>query len=225
MATYITGDIHGDISRIIAFRQRMKLNKNDNIIICGDAGICWRKDKRDLEYIISLWDECGNGTKLYFLDGNHENFAILDSLPIENNMGKVSDNIFHLLRGQTYNFENKKVLVCGGADSIDWYLRTKNFTWWEEETISAEDIAGISASHYDYVLTHCCPRSIFENNRVYLITLREIQQDKINHNSEDKLEELKNKITFDNWLFGHYHIDMTFENGFRCLFNDFIELK
>lgn len=225
MATFLKGDIHGNLFEIIDFINRFNLGKNDNIIILGDCGIAWRKDKKDLDQNIKLWNECGNGVKLYFIDGNHENFNILNSLPIENNMGKIADNIYHLRRGQVYEFENKKILVCGGADSIDKYRRIENFTWWKEEAISQETIDDIPAGHYDYVLTHCCPRSVFEKNRIYLSTLQFLDENKINHSSEDMLEQLKNKITFDHWFFGHYHINRNLDEKFTCLFEDFREVR
>ena len=225
MATFLKGDIHGNLFEIIDFINRFELGKNDNIIILGDCGIAWRKDRKDLDQNIKLWNECSNGVKLYFLDGNHENFNILNSLPVENNMGKIADNIYYLRRGQTYEFESKKMLVCGGADSIDKYRRVENFTWWKEETISQETIDNVPAGHYDYVLTHCCPRSIFNNNKVYLSTLQFLDENKINHNSEDMLEQLKNKITFDHWYFGHYHINRDLDDKFTCLFEDFKEVK
>ena len=225
MATFLKGDIHGNLFEIIDFINRFNLGKNDNIIILGDCGIAWRKDKKDLAQNIKLWNECGNGVKLYFIDGNHENFNILNSLPIENNMGKIADNIYHLRRGQVYEFENKKILVCGGADSIDKYRRIENFTWWKEETISQETIDDIPAGHYDYVLTHCCPRSIFEKNSIYLSTLQFLDEKKINHSSEDMLEQLKNKITFDHWFFAHYHINRNLDEKFTCLFEDFREVR
>ena len=225
MATFLKGDIHGNLFEIIDFINRFNLGKNDNIIILGDCGIAWRKDKKDLAQNIKLWNECGNGVKLYFIDGNHENFNILNSLPIENNMGKIADNIYHLRRGQVYEFENKKILVCGGADSIDKYRRIENFTWWKEEAISQETIDDIPAGHYDYVLTHCCPRSVFEKNRIYLSTLQFLDENKINHSSEDMLEQLKNKITFDHWFFAHYHINRNLDEKFTCLFEDFREVR
>lgn len=225
MATYCKGDIHGNLFEVIEFINRFELGENDNIIVLGDCGIAFRNDKKDLDQNIKLWNKYSNGVKLFFLDGNHENYRILNRLPIENNMGKISNNIYHLRRGQIYEFEDKKVLVCGGADSVDKYRRIENLDWWEEETITEEDIVKISAGHYDYVLTHCCPRSIFENNKIYLSTLQFLDENTINHNSEDMLEKLKNKITFDHFWFGHYHIDIELDDKFRCLFKDFLELR
>lgn len=223
---FITGDIHGDVARLILFIQRMKLKSGDKICVLGDAGILWRNDKKDTDYIVKYWDEYSNGVELYFIDGNHENFNLLNSLPVdENNMGIVSDKIHYLRRGCVYEINGKRILSCGGADSVDWYRRTEGLSWWKEETISQADIDRVPAGHYDYVFTHCCPRSIFENNKVYLITLANIDQDVVNHCSEDMLEKLINKITFDHFYFGHYHVDRVLNDKFRCLFNDFEEMK
>lgn len=223
---FITGDIHGDVARLILFIQRMKLKSGDKICVLGDAGILWRNDKKDTDYIVKYWDEYSNGVELYFIDGNHENFNLLNNLPVdENNMGIVSDKIHYLRRGCVYEINGKRILSCGGADSVDWYRRTEGLNWWKEETISQADIDRIPAGHYDYVFTHCCPRSVFENNKVYLITLANIDQDVVNHCSEDMLEKLMNKITFDHFYFGHYHVDRVLNDKFRCLFNDFIEME
>ena len=38
-------------------------------------------------------------------------------------------------------------------------------------------------------------------------------------------EQLKNKITFDHWYFGHYHINRDLDKKFTCLFEDFREVR
>lgn len=54
MATFLKGDIHGNLFEIIDFINRFNLGKNDNIIILGDCGIAWRKDKKDLAKILNF---------------------------------------------------------------------------------------------------------------------------------------------------------------------------
>ena len=66
---------------------------------------------------------------------------------------------------------------------------------------------------------------IFEKNKIYLSTLQFLDENKINHNSEDMLEQLKNKITFDHWFFAHYHINRNLDEKFTCLFEDFREVR
>ena len=84
----------------------------------------------------------------------------------------------------------------------------------------------IPAGHYDYVFTHACPIDTFNDNKVYLVdTMLGLDQDKINHNSEEKLQELADKIDFDHYFFGHYHTDRQLDAKFTCLLNNFIELQ
>ena len=221
---YITGDIHGSITSIIDFIENFNLNENDNIIVLGDMGIVWRTDQKDYEYAIKFYEKWCHGVNLYWLDGNHENFDIIKTWKCnENGIYNNSEHIHYCSRGTVLNINNKKVLFIGGADSVDRYRRVEHDTWWKEETITEENIKNITG-HFDYVFSHCCPRSVFNNNKVYLCTLTNINEKNAIHNSEDMLEKLKNNISYDNWWFAHYHIDRKLDDKHRCLFEDFIEL-
>ena len=54
MAIFITGDTHGDFSRLLpaAFHEQRDLTKEDYLIICGDFGGVW--DGGDAEQQLSL---------------------------------------------------------------------------------------------------------------------------------------------------------------------------
>ena len=59
-----------------------------------------------------------------FVDGNHENYTRLyNDYPVEEwNGGKVHrirDSVIHLMRGEIYDIDNKKIFVFGGAFSHD----------------------------------------------------------------------------------------------------------
>ena len=43
---YVTGDLHGDLSRLETFRLH-RLKRDDKLIICGDFGFLW--DNSDSE--------------------------------------------------------------------------------------------------------------------------------------------------------------------------------
>jgi len=189
-------------------------------------GLFWRKDERDAWTFKNNFERLYN-YNLYFLDGNHERFPSLEKLPEdENHMGYVSKQIRHLKRGRTYNIQGKKILTIGGADSIDKCRRIKGLSWWEQEQITDEDIAEVKPEYYDYVLTHCCPTSVFNKHKQELCTLANVIDDSNPefHISENKLEQVKSKITFGKWYFGHYHVDIDLDDHFSCLFNAFKEL-
>lgn len=205
----------------------MKLTENDYIIVLGDMGLFWRNDKKDSKAFIQDFESKFN-FNLYFVEGNHENFKLLNKLEEdENKMGHISEHIKHLKRGYVYNIEDKKILTIGGADSIDKFRRQEGLNWWREETITDDDISRINIDYYDYVLTHTCPVSILEEYRSILCTLGDIVD---NNNPEykisnNKLEQVKNFIDFGHWFFGHMHIDQRLNDKFTCLLDSFVELK
>ena len=120
---YITGDTHRDFSRIY------KLEKdNDNmLIILGDVGINYylnEDDKNYKEYLKKL------NLKLFCVRGNHEERPENISTYTEVEMfgGKVFieeeyPNLIFAKDGETYNIDGKKILVIGGAYSVDKQYR------------------------------------------------------------------------------------------------------
>ena len=111
---YVTGDTHGllDTYKILKFQEKEnKLDYDDYLIICGDAGIVW--DNETLKDSIDYYENLG--TNILFVDGNHENFDILNSFPISiwngGKVHKISDRIFHLMRGQVFNIFGKTFLI------------------------------------------------------------------------------------------------------------------
>jgi len=221
MGTYIIGDRHGNFEELILFSIKMNLTEKDNLIVLGDMGLCWRKDMQDATKFIFRWEELmKEKPMLYFIDGNHENFDILkQALPT----GVISPHIQWLPRGTVKEFEDKKCLFIGGADSIDKFRRIKHLSWWEDEQITQTDIDKCPAETFDYVFSHACPYSVFQN---YAAILGDPQfaGEEFDHTSEEMLDKLKNKIQFNHWWFGHYHKDVSLDNKFCCLYNNWKEL-
>ena len=226
MAFFITGDTHGDFTRILKFINKMELKEGDTILILGDCGLFWRNDGKDAAAFIKEY-EANYTCTIAFLAGNHENFKKLSQIPIVDGIGEVSPHIKYLLSGSAYNIDGKVCLIVGGADSVDKFRRTKGLNWWKEEQITnefTEDlISKCNGAHFDYVFTHAAPRSIFEQHKVELCTLQ-LDEDTIDHTSEDNLQKIMNVITFDNWRFGHYHQDLDLDEKFSILYNGFEEV-
>lgn len=74
---FLTGDIHGDISRLLKWDTGKSLEKTDYLIILGDFGLIFENrfnsdgTIRELEKIKQLGDL---PFTTLFIDGNHENF-------------------------------------------------------------------------------------------------------------------------------------------------------
>lgn len=156
---WLISDIHGGQYIQGLDEYASKCTGNDLLIILGDLELNFREtaeNKRFTDYFTSL--DCN----IAFIDGNHENFDWLDSLPIEDwNGGKihrVSKNIVHMMRGYIFNVEGYTLLTMGGCKSSqkwrDWGL------CWEQELPTEEEIKRAYANlegdsnRVDYILTH-----------------------------------------------------------------------
>lgn len=222
---FLKGDCHGRFDEIVDFIETYSLDEGDYIIVVGDMALFWRNDRKDADYFINFYEE-NYKVNLWFIDGNHENFKLLNELEIdEKGLGTVSPHIKYLPRGLTFELCGKRYLCMGGADSVDRFRRIKNYTWWEEEKILPEDIAKVDKSlYYDIVLTHAAPQTIVGNNKWQLCMLL-LAEELIDHSSEQRLEELMDGLKFGHWYFGHYHADVQLNDKFTCLLHDFIEIE
>lgn len=221
---YITGDTHipVDIQKLSSkrFPQQKDMTKNDYVIICGDFGGVWDNSNEEKYWIKWLKDK--KFTTL-FIDGNHENFTILEDLPVVDFCGgkvhRVENGIYHLMRGEAYTIENKKIFAFGGASSHDKHHRTENKNWWKAELPSEKEYATALNNlecnnwNFDYILTHCAPDSIQNNISNY-------EQNDLTQ----FLETINTKIMYKHWFFGHYHIDRKITDKHTCVFNQIIPL-
>lgn len=222
---YLTGDVHlpYDVKKIKYFKSQSKLTREDYLIVLGDFGLLWRRDSE----LYKQWLKWFSNRKytLLWLDGNHENHKWLNSYPVEmwngGKVHKISDNIFHLMRGQVFSIQENTFFIMGGAWSIDKQYRIEGISWWkEEEPNHSEMEEGFKnlESHdnkVDYVLTHTCPFSV----------ISEMFQPTVTYNSvtESYLDEIKTKISYKKWYFGHWHKDTSYDD-YVCLYNKIIKL-
>lgn len=222
---YITGDTHIpiDIQKLSAnrFLPQKEMSKNDYVIICGDFGGVFDGSNEEKYWI--KWLKNKNFTTL-FIDGNHENFDMLYSLSTEEfckgSVHKIDEGIYHLMRGEVYVIDGKKIFVFGGAASHDKEQRTEGKNWWraempnEQEYNNAENNLKKNNFEVDYVITHCAPASVqnavapsYEDNEL-----------------TDFFEDIKNRLVFKKWFFGHYHKDIKADEKFECVFNEIIKI-
>lgn len=222
---YITGDTHipVDIQKLSTkrFPEQKEMTKNDYVIICGDFGGVW-DDSNEEKYWIK-WLKNKNFTTL-FIDGNHENFDMLYSLPIVDFCGgtahKVDNGIYHLIRGEIYTIDEKKFFVFGGASSHDKDCRTKEKNWWEAEMPNEQEYDNAKNNleknnfKVDYVITHSAPTSV-QNDIAPTYEINKLTE---------FFEGIKNKLTCQKWFFGHYHKDIELDDKFKGVFNKIIRI-
>ena len=235
---FLTGDTHGgagafsaEMKRFSAFEHiANKLSKDDYLIILGDFSFIWRDKPDNEEKRWRKYFENFAFTTL-FIDGNHENFDRLNSYEISQFKGgkihKIWDNVYHLMRGQIYDFDGRSVFTLGGAASIDREYRCEGLSWWNAENISEAELReaweNLARHNYsvDLVLSHTAPNSVA--NKV--LTLNEFAFDFVDPNGEI-LEQIYRKISFKKWYFGHFHEELfCVDSRYATLWHDIIELE
>lgn len=216
-----TGDTHGEQGRFCNFWAigEEEWTEKDTLIVCGDFGYIFKNDSVENIFLNELEKKKYN---ICFCCGNHENFDALEQYPIEEwNGGKVHrirKNIFHLMRGQIYTIENKKVFSFGGAYSIDRYMRTEHISWWKQEIPCNEEYDEATKNlelhnhQVDYIVTHTAPREIVRRMGYYPDA----------HDAEltGFLEWIMYEVKYKEWFFGHWHRDEQIDVKHRAIWFD-----
>ena len=228
---YLTGDTHIpiDIDKLSrkSFPEQNQLTRDDFIIVLGDFGLLWRKDKTYRYWLDIL---SAKRYTLLFVDGNHENFDWLNSLPVESWHGgrvhRISENIRHLMRGEVFEIDGSTFFTLGGAVSHDRIYRTEGISWWPQEVPSkaeidhAIDTLARHGNQVDYVLTHTCPFDALPEVRLRVNSWDEYA----NHSVEKNLQAINDTIQYTDWYFGHWHMDFNY-NPYHAMYNRVLRLK
>ncbi|MGI6011780.1 MAG: metallophosphoesterase family protein [Ruminococcus sp.] len=242
---FITGDTHGDwISRLRteAFSEQKEMTKDDCVIICGDFGI-WDNSKREKNNLD--WLESKSFTTL-FIDGNHENYDILDGLPVsEWNGGKVHflrPSVIHLMRGQVFAIEDKIFFTFGGARSHDiqdgileagdprikeWkrdyvkMFRINHVSWWEREMPSdAEMDEGIENLQRIGCTVDFVVSHCGPASAVAQYSHGGFKTDCLTQ----YFEEIRSKLDYKKWFMGHYHDNKAINDKEIILYEQIIRI-
>lgn len=227
---FVAGDTHGASSygceklNTTEWPEQKNLSPDDILVILGDFGFIWEivESKEEKYWLNWLLDK---KCTVCFIDGNHENFDKINSFPVSIwNGGRVhiikskgDKHIYHLMRGEVFTIENKKIFVMGGAESTDKERRITNISWWPEEVPNNSEWyhADINLNSHnnevDYILTHTAPKSIIEN-----MGLIGYDRERLNDPTATAFDELMKTVKFKQWHFGHFHQDVNFRDTFFC---------
>ena len=206
-----------------------------NMIIAGDHGGVWAGEQADGHHL--NWLEDKPFTTL-FVDGNHENFDLLNAYPEQEWHGGrvhvVRPHVLQLMRGQVFEIGGFTWFTMVGAASHDiqdsildpaapnferryWMLRRMNArfrvlgrSWWPQEMPSEAEYAEAEAN---LERVGWCVDFILTHCAPTSIAQRLNQ-----HYQPDKptnyLETIKERCQFSKWFCGHYHVNQVIEERF-----------
>lgn len=216
---YVTGDTHGEQARMLLLEKQTGLQVGDTLIVCGDFGYLFLNDRSENAFL----DDLEKKPYTYcFVDGNHENFPAIFQYPQETWNGgsvhRVRRNVLHLMRGQVFVLEGKRIFTMGGAYSIDRATRKEGDSWWRQELPDNDEYhqAYRNLSRHgntvDYILTHTMPReTILRYGRYPDVHDMELT---------GFLEWVMYEVKYTHWYCGHWHDDCDLPQHITLLWHD-----
>ena len=117
-------------------------------------------------------------------------------------------NLIFAKSSEVYTIEGMKVLVIGGAYSIDKNMRlVYDYPWFKSEQLTKEEMNNIyekvNNKHFDIVLSHTCPYKYIPRE----MFLPFVDQNKVDNSMELFLDKIEENISYDKWYCGHYHTE------------------
>ena len=225
---YVTGDTHGDTDFFKLFMFSVLndgLTREDYVIIAGDFGGIWSKEK--LEEDLAPYEKLP--FTVLFVDGNHENFDLLESYPTKEWKGglirEIKPNIFHLTRGQVFTIEGKKIFTFGGATSVDKWRRVEGESWWARELPDETDlftaVDNLEKHNFtvDYIITHSCDEKAFYMLPYYARAAKTGVSPEVPF-----LSYFEDRVEYKHWYFGHFHLDKPLSDKKTVLYQEIVPI-
>ena len=228
---YITGDKHADFREVFYFCYANETTLDDILIVLGDAGINYYANDKDKALKNSLRiNYCANEKDyilknslseypitFFCIHGNHEerpeNIKTYKTKKFYEGIVYYEEdypNILFAKDGEVYNFNNHKVLVIGGAYSVDKYFRlASGYNWYESEQPDAKTKNKVKKvlkdldNKVDIILSHTCPYKYLPRE----MFLEGIDQSTVDNSTEYFLDEIEESTDYNLWYCGHYHTD------------------
>ena len=245
---FMTGDCHGNFRRFSRryFPEQETMDRDDYVIICGDFGGVWSGTPEEAYWLDWLKE---HPFTTLFVDGNHENFEMLNSFPVHTWHGGtvhyVRPHVLHLMRGQLYEIGGRSFFTMGGARSHDiedgildpgapdfrtrytnlkragkHRFRIQGRSWWPEELPSdGEYLAALET------LERVNWRADYvithcAPTKIALSMSRHNEADALS----DFLELVDQRLEYEAWFFGHFHDNRAIDRKHDLLWEQIVQM-
>lgn len=205
-------DPHGNFNFVNQLCKQYNTSVDDIIITLGDNGLLYGGHDNPMSSKLRE-DLSTKPITFLVMRGNHDDrpsqYSLTPMYYSRFNATAYHDtkhaNIYYAVDGEVYNLNNKKFLLIGGAYSVDKYYRLNAGYYWNPlEQLTDEEMGRISGSiigqKFDFVLTHTCPYD-WQPVEMFL----DYPLNSIDSSMEFWLNRLNKQISYDRWIFGHYH--------------------
>lgn len=246
---FVTGDTHRKFYRFAVedFPEQKDMTREDYVIICGDFGGVWNGNEHESKLV--GWLEQRPFTTL-FVDGNHENFDLLEAYPVEfwkgGKIQRIRPHVIHLMRGQVFDIDGHTFFTMGGARSHDiqdgildqndpdyrlkflklYYsgkrFRVNHISWWEQELPDQSEYE--EARHNLERVRHKVDYIITHcapSSIVDYLGKATYTHDYLT----EFLEEVRKTTEFSHWWFGHFHENRTINKQFTVLYEQIVRIE
>ena len=191
MKITIIGDVHGKTDQYQKMlRQKYKGQRTFQV---GDMGVGFAG-------IPGLHKDIMGGGEHYWIRGNHD-----DPAQCRKTIGYA---------GEYGYWEEDKLFFLGGAYSIDYAWRIPGKSWWADEELSWEELDKALDLYIKtkprFVISHEAPQA----PATWLLTMIApgFRPEKIvSTRTGSAMQRMLDYHKPEKWIFGHYHIDKTFE--------------
>ena len=162
----VIGDTHGNF-RFLEEACKVAVAEGVSWMLqVGDWGFVFptgdRSSAQKIEMVNTLLDKYD--LDLDWFDGNHEGYGQLELLGVHPDVEEpvqMSERIRYLPRAHRWRTGDIRFMVVGGAYSIDRKWRTLNSGYWEQETITDEQVKrSIAGGKVDVMFTHDAPYGV-----------------------------------------------------------------
>lgn len=216
---WMISDPHGG-ENVNGFRRFLEMRREEDLLfILGDLGLRFRDTEENRSF--DRWFQSLK-IPMVVVDGNHENFPYLYSLPQEPWCGgtvyRLSETAVLLRRGDLYTVEGKTFLTMGGCrSSAKW---KEMGLWHPEEDPNEEEISNAyrnlerCGNRVDYILTHKYEdfrgRDLGDRGAMTLEGLTKFMDE---------------NVTFRHWYAGHGHVHQAVDDRHTWLYDRPVRLE
>lgn len=205
---YLIGDVHGQFKLLAARLIRMNIH-NAFLIQVGDFGAGLKRDEA-LELDVVNQFLLSQNNKLYIIRGNHDDPSYFSESKTQGNITFLKDYSF-------LHADDQKILLVGGAVSIDRKERVEDNSYWKNEVFQFKEDELNKAlkcvNKIDIVITHSAPaeflpNEIDENVRHFaerdMNLLSDLAKERSDHSS--LMNHLQKHCVLPRfWYYGHFH--------------------